>query len=43
MTCSVFFTVVKKDPLEVRPKDVMSFVTAERRPQARCRERGADP
>ena len=30
---SVFFTVVKKDPLEVRPKDVMSFVTAQRRPK----------
>jgi hypothetical protein len=25
---SVFFSVVKKDPIEVRPKDVMSFVTA---------------
>ncbi len=31
---SVFFSVVKKDPLEVRPKDVMSFVTAQRRPKA---------
>jgi integrase/recombinase XerD len=30
---SVFFSVVKKDPLEVRPKDVMSFVTAQRRPK----------
>jgi integrase/recombinase XerD len=30
---SVFFSVVKKDPLEVRPKDVMAFVTAQRRPQ----------
>ena len=29
---SVFFSVVKKDPLEVRPKDVMAFVTAQRRP-----------
>jgi integrase/recombinase XerD len=29
----VFFSVVKKDPLEVRPKDVMSFVTAQRRPK----------
>jgi integrase/recombinase XerD len=28
---SVFFSVVKKDPLEVRPKDVMTFVTAQRR------------
>ncbi len=31
---NVFFSVVKKDPLEVRPKDVMSFVTAQRRPKA---------
>ncbi len=30
---SVFFSVVKKDPLEVRPKDVMAFVTAQRRPK----------
>ena len=30
---SVFFSVVKKDPTEVRPKDVMSFVTAQRRPR----------
>ena len=30
---SVFFSVVKKDPLEVRPKDVMSFVTVQRRPK----------
>ena len=30
---SVFFRVVKKDPLEVRPKDVMAFVTAQRRPK----------
>jgi len=30
---NVFFSVVKKDPLEVRPKDVMTFVTAQRRPQ----------
>jgi integrase/recombinase XerD len=30
---SVFFSVVKKDPAEVRPKDVMSFVTAQRRPR----------
>jgi site-specific recombinase XerD len=30
---SVFFTVVKKDPTEVRPKDVMAFVTAQRRPK----------
>jgi len=30
---SVFFSVVKKDPLEARPKDVMAFVTAQRRPQ----------
>jgi len=30
---SVFFSVVKKDPLEVRPKDVMAFVTAQRRPR----------
>ena len=30
---NVFFSVVKKDPLEVRPKDVMSFVTAQRRPK----------
>ncbi len=29
----VFFSVVKKDPLEVRPKDVMAFVTAQRRPK----------
>ena len=31
---SVFFTVVQKDPLGVRPKDVMAFVTAQRRPKA---------
>jgi integrase len=30
---SVFFSVVKKDPTEVRPKDVMSFVTEQRRPR----------
>jgi len=30
---SVFFSVVEKDPLEVRPKDVMAFVTAQRRPK----------
>jgi integrase/recombinase XerD len=30
---SVFFTVVGKDPLEIRPKDVMAFVTAQRRPK----------
>ncbi len=30
---NVFFSVVKKDPLEVRPKDVMAFVTAQRRPK----------
>jgi integrase/recombinase XerD len=30
---SVFFRVVKKDPTEVRPKDVMAFVTAQRRPK----------
>ncbi len=30
---SVFFTVVKKDPAEVRPKDVMTFVTVQRRPK----------
>jgi hypothetical protein len=29
---SVFFSVVKKDPIEVRPKDVMAFVTAQRTP-----------
>ena len=30
---SVFFSVVDKDPLGVRPKDVMAFVTAQRRPK----------
>ena len=30
---NVFFTVVGKDPLEIRPKDVMAFVTAQRRPK----------
>jgi integrase/recombinase XerD len=30
---SVFFTVVTKDPIDVKPKDVMSFVTAQRRPK----------
>ena len=30
---SVFFSVVRKEPIEVRPKDVMSFVTAQRRPK----------
>jgi site-specific recombinase XerD len=30
---SVFFSVVKKNPTEVRPKDIMSFVTAQRRPK----------
>jgi integrase/recombinase XerD len=30
---SVFFSVVQEDPLEVRPKDVMAFVTAQRRPK----------
>ena len=38
---SVFFSVVRKDPLEVRPKDVMAFVTAQRRPQGGRRECGA--
>ena len=37
---SVFFSVVNKDPLEVRPKDVMAFVTAQRRPGAVLGERG---
>jgi site-specific recombinase XerD len=30
---SVFFTVVAKEPIEVKPKDVMAFVTAQRRPR----------
>jgi site-specific recombinase XerD len=30
---SVFFTVVTKEPVEVMPKDVMAFVTAQRRPR----------
>ena len=30
---NVFFSVVGKDPLEIRPKDVMAFVTAQRRPK----------
>jgi site-specific recombinase XerD len=30
---SVFFTVVAKEPTEVAPKDVMAFVTAQRRPR----------
>jgi len=30
---SVFFSVVRKEPTKVRPKDVMSFVTAQRRPR----------
>ena len=30
---SVFFSVVKKEPTQVRPKDVMAFVTAQRRPK----------
>jgi integrase/recombinase XerD len=30
---SVFFSVVKKEPTAVRPKDVMAFVTAQRRPK----------
>jgi len=30
---SVFFSVVKKDPTEVKPRDVMAFVTAQRRPK----------
>jgi integrase/recombinase XerD len=30
---SVFFTVVAKEPTEVTPKDVMAFVTAQRRPR----------
>ncbi|MDR3664392.1 MAG: tyrosine-type recombinase/integrase [Mycobacterium sp.] len=30
---SVFFSVVKTDPVEVRPKDVMAFVTAQRLPK----------
>jgi integrase/recombinase XerD len=30
---SVFFSVVQKDPVDVRPKDVMAFVTAQRRPK----------
>jgi len=29
----VFFAVVAKDPTEVTPKDVMAFVTAQRRPR----------
>ncbi len=38
---SVFFTVVNKDPLEVRPKDVMAFVTAQRRPKPGAENVGA--
>ncbi|HXB36893.1 MAG TPA: tyrosine-type recombinase/integrase [Acidimicrobiales bacterium] len=30
---SVFFSVVKKNPTEVKPKDVMAFVTVQRRPK----------
>jgi integrase/recombinase XerD len=30
---SVFFSVVAKDPTEVRPKDVMAFITTQRRPK----------
>jgi len=30
---SVFFTVVAKEPTEITPKDVMAFVTAQRRPR----------
>jgi site-specific recombinase XerD len=30
---SVFFSVVAMEPVEVRPKDVMAFVTAQRRPK----------
>lgn len=30
---SVFFTVVAKEPIDVTPKDVMAFVTAQRRPR----------
>jgi hypothetical protein len=30
---SVFFTVAAKEPVEVTPKDVMAFVTAQRRPR----------
>src|SRR5580704_13094009 len=29
-----FFSVVDKDPLAVRPADVMAFVTAQRRPRS---------
>ena len=29
----VFFTVVAKEPDEVTPKDVMAFITAQRRPR----------
>src|SRR5579884_4371908 len=28
-----FFSVIAKEPVEVRPADVMAFVTAQRRPQ----------
>ena len=37
-----FFTVVAKEPVEVRPADVMAFVTAQRRPRSWDGEGGAD-
>ena len=36
-----FFSVVGKDPLEVRAADVMAFITAQRRPPPGIGEGGA--
>ena len=37
-----FFSVVAKDPVEVRAKDVFGFITAQQHGSGRCGERGAD-
>ena len=39
---SVFFGVIRKEPKDVTSKDVLRFVTEQRRPREGCRERRAD-
>ena len=38
----VFFGLVGKEPAEVTPKDVLSFIADQQRSRRRCRKRGAD-
>ena len=38
----VFFGFVDKEPAEVTPKDVLSFITSQQRSRAGVEQRGAD-